>query len=94
MLAQPHTSSGIPHHASQDTIIYAIRGTGAILSIAKDGSHVKKTLKAGDWALIPAGVEHQEMNEGEEEVAWVIVRGGKEAEVVNVDGWGGDKASS
>lgn len=89
MLAQPHTSSGIHHHASQDTIVYAIRGTGAIVSMV-DGKKVKKELKAGDWALIPAGVEHQEMNEGDEEVGWVIVRGGREAEVVNVEGWEGE----
>lgn len=48
----------------------------------------RKDLSPGDWALIPAGVEHQEINEGEEEVVWVIVRSpGGVPEVVNLEGW-------
>ncbi|KAI9637012.1 RmlC-like cupin domain-containing protein [Dioszegia hungarica] len=86
MLAKPHSSSGIHHHATQDTIIYAIRGNGSI-SFADGRERVD--LKPGDWALIPANVEHKEMNDGDEEVEWVIVRGGRVAAVENVDGWKG-----
>lgn len=54
-----------------------------------EGGKKRQELAPGDWALIPAGKEHQEVNDGEEEVRWVIVRGGKEAEVVNMEGgWG------
>lgn len=84
MLAKPHTSSDIHHHATQDTIIYAIRGHGSI--IFADGKE-RVDLKPGDWALIPAMAEHKECNDGDEEVEWVIVRGGRVAAVENVKGW-------
>lgn len=49
-------------------------------------------LSAGDWALIPANREHKEVNEGDEEVVWVIVRApGGIPEVVNLTGWKGDE---
>lgn len=85
MLAEPHSSSAIHHHGDQDTIIYAVRGTGAVVS---EGGKKRVVLKAGDFALIPAFAEHQEVNDGDEEVEWVIVRSGKEADVVNLEGWG------
>lgn len=84
MIAQPHSSSGIHHHSTQDTIIYAVKGHGAVIS---EGGKTKQALGPGDWALIPAGVEHQEVNEGDEEVIWAITRGGKTAAVENVNGW-------
>ena len=85
MIAGPHTSSGIHHHGEQDTIIYAIRGRGSVIS---EGGKKRVDLSPGDFAIIPAGAEHQEVNEGDEEVEWVIVRGGKAPDVRNVDGWG------
>jgi uncharacterized RmlC-like cupin family protein len=84
MIAQPHTSSGIHHHGAQDTIVYAVKGTGTLVS---DNGNTRQELRPGDWALIPAGTDHQECNAGDEEVVWVIVRGGREAEVVNVEDW-------
>ena len=86
MKAQPHTASGIHHHGTQDTIVYAIAGHGAIIS---EGGKKRCEMKAGDWALIPAGVDHQEVNEGDEEVVWAIIRGGAEPQVVNreTEGW-------
>jgi uncharacterized RmlC-like cupin family protein len=84
MIAQPHTASDIHHHSTQDTIIYAIRGHGAVIS---EGGKTRQSLGPGDWALIPAGVEHQEVNDGDEEVVWAITRGGKTALVENIDGW-------
>lgn len=65
MRAQPHSSSAIHHHGNQDTIVYAVSGRGAIVS--EGGKQVHK-LEPGDWALIPKGREHQEVNEGDEEV--------------------------
>ena len=85
MIAAPHTSSGIHHHGTQDTIIYAIRGRGTVIS---EGGAKRQNLNPGDFAIIPAGAEHQEVNEGDEEVEWVIVRGGREPDVQNVEGWG------
>ncbi|KAF3040233.1 hypothetical protein E8E12_000470 [Didymella heteroderae] len=42
----------------------------------------------GDFAIIPAYAEHQEVNDGDEEVKWIIARGGRNPIVHNIDGWG------
>lgn len=66
MRAQAHSSSAVHHHGAQDTIVYAVSGHGSIVS--EGGKRVDK-LNPGDWALIPKGREHQEANEGDEEVS-------------------------
>lgn len=90
MLADPHTSSAIHHHGHLNTIVYALRGRGTI--IWGPNPDQKQVLEIGSHALIPAWVEHQEANEGEEEVEWIIVRSGREPVVVNLPGgWGTSK---
>ncbi|BFZ54757.1 hypothetical protein PYCC9005_001794 [Savitreella phatthalungensis] len=84
MLAEPHSSSAIHTHGELDTIIYAVKGIGKVKFA--DGSK-EVTLKPGDFALIPAHAEHQEINEGDEELEWVIVRSGRTPIVNNLDGW-------
>lgn len=75
-------------------IVYAVSGTGAIASLDEHGNEQKQTLNPGDWALIPANREHQEVNDGDEEVVWVIVRApGGVPEVVNLTGWKGEVVS-
>ncbi|KAJ4325520.1 hypothetical protein N0V94_000663 [Neodidymelliopsis sp. IMI 364377] len=37
---------------------------------------------------IPAIAEHQEVNDGDEEVKWIITRGGRSPIVHNLDDWG------
>lgn len=82
MRAQPHSSSAIHHHGNQDTIVYSVSGHGEVVS--EGGKQVDK-LAPGDWALIPKGREHQEVNNGDEEVVWVICRApGGTPEVVNL----------
>ena len=89
MRAQPHSSSAVHHHGAQDTIVYAVSGRGIIVS---DHGKQRDTLEPGDWAIIPQGREHQEANEADEEVVWVICRApGGVPEVVNLTGWGGDE---
>jgi len=88
MIAYPHTTSAIHHHGPQDTIVYALSGHGILVS---EGGKAKQELHPGDFALVPAWCEHQEANEGDEEVVWVITRGGKEPVVVNLEGWGEGK---
>ena len=85
MIAKPHTASAIHHHSDQDTIVFAFSGHGTIVS---DGGKKKQLLAPGDFALIPAYAEHQEVNEGDEDVIWSITRSGREPKVVNVEGWG------
>jgi len=107
MIAKPHTSSAIHHHGEQDTIVYAASGHGTIITnpsstnpsdisfthAASSSSGIKRhDLAPGDFALIPAYAEHQEVNDGEEEVVWIITRSGGTPVVVNLEGWGGKEA--
>ena len=88
MIAHPHTASAVHHHGEQDTIVYAASGHGAVIS---DDGNTRQELSPGDFALIPAWTEHQEVNEGDEEVTWIITRSGAEPVVVNLEGWGGSR---
>jgi len=85
MIAKPHSASAVHHHGEQDTIVYAAKGLGTVVS---EGGKKKQVLRPGDFALIPAFAEHQEVNEGEEEVTWIITRSGKTPIVENLGGWG------
>jgi len=73
---------------SPDTIVYAVSGRGTVIS---EGGKKRQDLGPGDFALIPAFAEHQEANDGDEEVTWVIVRSGGTPFVENLEGWGGSK---
>ncbi|KAK7518901.1 uncharacterized protein IWZ02DRAFT_234447 [Phyllosticta citriasiana] len=84
-VAKPHTSSAVHHHGAEDTIIYAVKGRGSILS---DNGRTRQELAPGDFALIPAFSQHQEVNDSDEDVVWVVARGGRNPIVVNLDNWG------
>jgi len=86
MIAKPHSASAVHHHGPQDTVVYAVSGRGTVVS---DGGKKRQDLGPGDFCLIPAYAEHQEVNDGDEEVTWSIVRSGRTPCVVNLDGWGG-----
>lgn len=90
MIAKPHTASAIHHHGEEDTIVYAAKGHGAIVS---EGGKKRQDLEPGDWALIPAYAEHQEVNDSDEDIVWVISRGGRNPIVENLSGWGESKKS-
>ena len=85
MIAKPHSFSAIHHHGAQDTVVYCVRGRGAVVS---EEGRKKQVLEKGDFALIPAHAEHQEVNEGDEEVEWIITRSGRVPVVENLEGWG------
>lgn len=51
-------------------------------------------LSAGDFAFIPPWTEHQEINETDEDVVWILIRGGPEPIVVYLTGWDGDRAKA
>ena len=59
MIAKPHTASAVHHHGEQDTVVFAFSGYGTIVS---EGGKKKERLEPGDFALIPAFAEHQEVN--------------------------------
>lgn len=94
MIAKPHSSSAVHHHGEQDTIVYASSGHGTIVTKDSKGEIVRQDLSPGDFALIHAWKEHQEVNDGEEEVVWIITRSGSAPEVVNLEGWGGKEVKS
>ncbi|KAJ9626961.1 hypothetical protein H2203_003419 [Taxawa tesnikishii (nom. ined.)] len=48
---------------------------------------IVQDLGPGDFALIPAYKEHQEVNDSDEEVVWIITRSGGEPIVENLKGW-------
>ena len=85
MIAKPRSSSAVHHHGRQDTVVYALSGHGTLVS---DGGRTRQDLSPGDFALIPAGAEHQEVNDGDEDVTWIITRSGRVPEVQNLEGWG------
>lgn len=85
MIAHPHSSSAVHHHGPQDTVVYCVRGRGAVVS---EGGKKRQVLEKGDFALIPAHAEHQEVNDGDEEVEWIITRSGRVPVVENLEGWG------
>jgi uncharacterized RmlC-like cupin family protein len=70
--------------ARLDTIVYAAKGHGTIVST---GGSKRQDLSPGDFALIPAFCEHQEINDSDSHVVWVITRGGRNPIVENLDGW-------
>ncbi|KAL8747040.1 MAG: hypothetical protein Q9190_001038 [Brigantiaea leucoxantha] len=84
MKAGPHSSSGVHHHGPQDTVVYVASGHGTIVS---EGGRKRQQLSPGDFALIPAYAQHQEVNDGAEEVVWIITRSGRTPVVKNLEGW-------
>ncbi|EME89662.1 uncharacterized protein MYCFIDRAFT_193524 [Pseudocercospora fijiensis CIRAD86] len=71
MLAKPHTQSAIHHHGEENTIVFAHAGHGVIVF---DGGKRTQELEPGDFALIPAFVEHQEVNESDESTLVYLVK--------------------
>jgi len=87
----------VHHHGGQDTIVYAVAGHGSLVCSSSPApvhhGDTKVTLQLGDWALIPAYREHQEVNDGEEPLVWALVRApGGAPETVNLAGWCGKEA--
>ena len=68
-----------------DIIVYAASGHGTIVS-GPDGSK-QQELAPGDSALIPAYAEHQEVNDSDEDVIWIISRGGRTLTVQHLESW-------
>ncbi|RWA06197.1 hypothetical protein EKO27_g8903 [Xylaria grammica] len=96
MRAKPRCSSAVHHHGEQETIIYAASGKGVLVTNTGDGEdHLKRhELSAGDFAFIPPWTEHQEINETDEDVVWILIRSGPEPLVVWLSGWDGDQAKA
>lgn len=85
-----------PNVESVETIIYAASGRGVLVTNTGGGEDQLKRheLSAGDFAFIPPWTEHQEINETDEDVVWILIRGGPEPIVVYLTGWDGDRAKA
>ncbi|TGJ75343.1 hypothetical protein E0Z10_g11003 [Xylaria hypoxylon] len=96
MRAKPHCSSAVHHHGEQETIIFASSGKGILVTNTGDGEEQLKRheLSAGDFVFIPPWTEHQEINETDEDVVWILIRSGGEPIVSYLTGWDGDQAKA
>ncbi|KAI1198152.1 RmlC-like cupin domain-containing protein [Nemania serpens] len=96
MRAKPHCSSAVHHHGEQETIIYAASGKGVLVTNTGHGEENLKRheLSAGDFAFVPPWTEHQDINETDEDVVWILIRSGPEPVVVYLTGWDGDQAKA
>lgn len=63
-------------------------------TIVTRGGSWRQDLSPGNFALIPAFTEHQEVNDSDEGVVWVITRGGRNPIVENLDGWSATEVAS
>jgi uncharacterized RmlC-like cupin family protein len=78
-----------------DTIIYAASGRGVLVTNPGNESNLKRNeLSPGDFAFIPPWTEHQEVNDTDEDVVWILIRSGPEPVVVYLTDWGGDQANT
>ena len=69
----PHGGRATTHlHAGHETAIYLIEGEVEVLS--GDGLRERLTVRAGDFAYIPAGVPHLPINTGTVEAIGVLSR--------------------
>lgn len=56
MTAKPHSASDVHTHGEEDTIVYAVKGSGTVVS---ENGKKRQVLNGGDFCLIPAWTEHQ-----------------------------------
>ncbi|KAI0473490.1 cupin domain-containing protein [Xylariaceae sp. FL0804] len=95
LVAKAHCSSAVHHHGELETIIYAASGRGVLMTDPGNEEEIKRhELSPGDFAFIPPWTEHQEINESDEDVVWILIRSGPEPVVVYLTGWGGDEAKA
>jgi uncharacterized RmlC-like cupin family protein len=78
------TKSGWHHHGQHDTYLYVLRG--AIVFEYGPGGSESRTMRAGDFAHMPAGTVHRESTPAGADGEAVIVRIGRGPAVVNVEG--------
>jgi len=57
-----------------------------------DGELKKHELSPGDFAFVPPWTEHQEVNDTDENVVWILIRNGPTPLVFYLTDWGGDEA--
>ncbi|KAI1042274.1 hypothetical protein LB505_003099 [Fusarium chuoi] len=75
----------------QDTIIYAVSGNGVLIVNEAVNSELKHhDLAPGDFAFVPAWIEHQVKNDTDEDVQWLMIQSGSTPIRADLTEWGGD----
>ena len=80
----PGMTSGWHHHGDHETSIYIVSGRLRMES-GPGGAEVVDAV-AGDFVHVPAGAVHRESNPSDAESHIVVVRAGRGAPTINVDG--------
>jgi uncharacterized RmlC-like cupin family protein len=80
----PGATSGWHHHGEHESSIFVAHGSLRMES-GLSGAEVIDAV-AGDFIYVPPGAIHRESNNGSEESHLVVVRAGRGAPTVNVDG--------
>lgn len=80
----PGMTSGWHHHGDHETSIYVVSGSLRMES-GPGGTEVVEAV-AGDFVHVPAGAVHRESNPSDAESHIVVVRAGRGAPTINVDG--------
>ena len=81
---EPGMTSGWHHHGDHETSIYVVSGSLRVES-GPGGAEVVEAV-AGDFVHVPAGAVHRESNPTDAESHVVVVRAGRGAPTINVDG--------
>lgn len=78
-----------------DTIIYAVSGNGVLIVNEAVNSELKHhDLAPGDFAFVPAWIEHQVKNDTDEDVKWLMIQSGSTPIRADLTEWGGDVIQS
>ncbi|KAG8666495.1 hypothetical protein FPOAC2_11609 [Fusarium poae] len=88
---RPHCKSTIRHNSEQDTIIYAVSGNGTLIVSEAVNSELKHhELAPGDFAFVPAWIEHQIKNDSDEDFQLLMIQNGPAPIKADLTEWGGD----
>ncbi|KAF9767718.1 hypothetical protein IL306_015077 [Fusarium sp. DS 682] len=92
---RPHSKSTVRHNSEQDTIIYAVSGNGTLIVNEAVNSELKHhDLAPGDFAFVPAWIEHQVKNDTDEDVQWLMIQSGSTPIRADLTDWAGDVIQS
>ncbi|EWZ45716.1 hypothetical protein FOQG_00084 [Fusarium oxysporum f. sp. raphani 54005] len=95
LTTRPHSKSTVRHNSEQDTIIYAVSGNGVLIVNEAVNSELKHhDLAPGDFAFVPAWIEHQVKNDTDEDVQWLMIQSGSTPIRADLTEWGGDVIQS
>lgn len=81
---EPGSETGWHHHGEHTTYVYVTKGRAALEW--GPGGGWSAEAGPGDFARVPGGVVHRELNPGDEANEMVVLRVGRGAPVIPVDG--------